>query len=292
MPFELQTFDRHTLVQLKGKCGLEDIARLEKSVVSLMKTRKEKYFLFQCESCDTMSVDFIKCLSKIHQSLKPSEGSVCLVSPNRFVRQVLAQIGMDKALPQNLSLQGAMTLLGIKPKNSLDVKFINPFLVSTLRVFELQCAVKAKLGKVRIKTAQDKKFMGEVSGIISLQEESFHGILSLSLSLEVFKHLAKSMLSEDVASVSEDNHDIAAELSNMVLGGAKKELSTLGYNLKPTLPSSVFGTKRSNMNLEAESAIIVPFESTVGNFWIEIISTKATAEKSLKASQPLLKKAS
>ena len=134
--------------------------------------------------------------------------------------------------------------------------------------------------------------MGEVSGIISLQEESFHGILSLSLSLEVFKHLAKSMLSEDVASVSEDNHDIAAELSNMVLGGAKKELSTLGYNLKPTLPSSVFGTKRSNMNLEAESAIIVPFESTVGNFWIEIISTKATAEKSLKASQPLLKKAS
>ena len=292
MPFELQSYDLYTLVQLTGKCSREEGTQLETSVVSLINSRKEKYFLFQCERCDTMSVDFIKSLSKIHQNLKSSKGSVCLISPNRFVRQVIAQIGMDKAFPQNSSLQGALTSLGIKAKNSLDVKFINPFLSSTLRVFELQCSVKAKLGQVRVKTSKDEKFLGDVSGIISLQEESFHGILSLSFSLEVFKHIAKCMLSEEVSSVSEDNHDIAAELSNMVLGGAKKELSTLGYNLKPTLPSSVFGAQRTNMKLNAETAIIVPFESSAGNFWVEIISTKATAENSSKSSQPPLKKAS
>jgi chemotaxis protein CheX len=64
--------------------------------------------------------------------------------------------------------------------------------------------------------------------------------------------------------------DGAAELTNMIFGQAKASLNEKGFGLKIALPSVVLGKPDSFLSLHTGPAILVPFKSKQGDFFVRI----------------------
>lgn len=153
--------------------------------------------------------------------------------------------------------------------NVLDVNFINAFLISTIKVLETQGQTKAIPHKVFRKDTKEK-FSGDISGVIGLICDAFTGSVVISFPAATFLKIMSRMLGEEIKELNKDVQDGAGELTNIIFGQAKVTLNERGYGIKTALPSVVTGSEHSILPLSKGSRVVIPFETDVGPFFVEI----------------------
>jgi chemotaxis protein CheX len=277
MPFDVVKQTDYLLVKLEGDClsgegvAVSDVFRLEMEVSGL------KYAVIQCSDCGRMDRGFMRELITIHQLLKSKNGKMRLVGANEHLLQMFEKNGVDQVLVNRMSLRGALADLGLAKAKEFDVNFINPFLNATVKVFKVQCFMELKPQKPRVKSAEEPPLFGDVSGIISVNSETFVGNLAISMSESTFVAVVKNMLGETVSGVTERHVDLVGELANMILGQAKLELATLGYRIDMALPSCVWGKDHQIKHFGSGRCVVLPFETAYGIICSEIM-TQSTIE--------------
>jgi len=152
----------------------------------------------------------------------------------------------------------------------LDVDFINPFIDSSMKTLNNMCGV-ANIVAQRPHLLDDKVDMGiDISGTLAITSPYFRGSIAISFSDPVYKEIVGKMLEENVSDIDIDNQDGAAEIINIIFGQTKAVLNTRGYRLERAIPSVVRGRNHQIYQNSKIPVLLVPFNSDVGDFYIQI----------------------
>ena len=152
-------------------------------------------------------------------------------------------------------------------KSSMKADFINPFLNAAMNVVGTMAATKAVPGIPSLK--RETNTWGLVNGIIGLASNEHLGNMILSFEESCILFIVNKMLSESYSAIDKNVIDAVGELTNMISGGAKKELRDLGFLFEMALPVVITGKNVQIHQLIEGPTIIIPFTTQAGAFRIE-----------------------
>jgi len=154
----------------------------------------------------------------------------------------------------------------------IDVEFINPFIDAALKTMEIQCSLSARAGKPFIKGKINQERI-DIAAVIALTSPAFSGSVAICFPKPVFLGLMTRMLGETCSEITSDVQDGASEILNITFGQAKIILNEKGYGLEKAIPTIVVGDNISVKHMTRTATIVLPFESDLGTFYIEIATT-------------------
>ena len=259
----------YILVHLRGRLGNESARRFTDEFPQLLPTPAADVIL-DFENVEDLTQSWVRCWVQLLQQLKVSNNQIRLISVNEAMMKILKQEGVDSSLKCLGNLQEA--LADLKPaqgKVLLDVNFVNPFLIATMKVLEVQASTKAVAGKIYARDSREK-FQGDISGVIGLVSEAFTGSVVISFPQATFLKIISRMLGEEFTEITKDIEDGAGEMTNMIFGQAKVSLNEKGYGIKTALPSVVSGAGHSVLQVGSGPRLVIPFESDAGSFFVEV----------------------
>lgn len=142
----------------------------------------------------------------------------------------------------------------------MDVHLINPFIESTLEVFQSMVGVELESGVSRA-AAHPSVVEGAVSAVVTMRGGA-SGSLILIFPREVVGLVVRQW-DEDIEKL-EDILDAIGELANMVCGSAKHKLSN--QLIEISIPAVVVGRNFADSLNKLTPWLIVPFEGQFGSF--------------------------
>ena len=150
-----------------------------------------------------------------------------------------------------------------------DASVINPFLNATLDVFTTMCFMTPKPGKPFVKNGNDPQ--GDITGIIGMASEKMKGTMALIFPKDVaIAVVSKMLMGQQFTDITDEVVDGIGELTNMISGGAKRELNEQGMLFVMALPSMVKGYNHSvHHQADTEAVICIPFDVEAGRFYVE-----------------------
>ncbi len=154
----------------------------------------------------------------------------------------------------------------------MDVKLINPFINATINVLETMAFLKVTAGKPYLK--KDEFAQGDITGVIGLTGDA-NGTISVTFEEGCILEIVSNMLGETMTSINMEIADAVGELTNMISGQARRELSERGKVFNAAIPSVVSGKKHSIIHYSDGPKIALPFRTDKGNFTIEICFDRA-----------------
>lgn len=150
----------------------------------------------------------------------------------------------------------------------MDVRFINPVLETLMNVLGIMAKMEPKVGTPCLKNNQQA--LGEVTGYMKMESPQVRGSMAITFSQPVIFDMAKRMLGAELTEIDDVARDLAGEMANMVVGGAKNILLEKGFDFEMSLPQVLSGQPHEiKHNCDAQ-VIILPFKAESGDFCIEI----------------------
>jgi chemotaxis protein CheX len=150
----------------------------------------------------------------------------------------------------------------------MNVEFINPFLHNVIHVLAVMGHTDLHAEKPKIK--KDDVAYGDVSGLIGMVGPQTKGSFSITFEKLLALRVMHRMLGENPEEINEEVTDMVGEITNMVTGGAKKDLAQKGYDFEMATPMVVSGPRHTINHKHEGHVIIVPFTSDSGKLFIEI----------------------
>ena len=143
--------------------------------------------------------------------------------------------------------------------------YINPFITSLINTFETMLSCPLTRGQLFLKSETTK--LHDVSGIIGLSGQA-QGTVVLSLEKSVALQATATMLMCETFELNTEVVDAVGELTNMVAGGAKAQLTE--YQLSISLPGVIKGARHEVCFPSDVTPICVPFTCPWGALKIEV----------------------
>lgn len=152
-----------------------------------------------------------------------------------------------------------------------SVDYINPFIQAAVDAFAMMADVEIRKTKLSVKDDQQATY--DISGIIGLAGEVI-GSVALSFPRATACKIVSKFLDTRKVTLDAEVQDAVGELTNIVAGGAKRELSTRGYGFKIGIPSIVVGQGHAIVRPKNVPTICVHFECSEGEFVVEVCLKK------------------
>lgn len=147
----------------------------------------------------------------------------------------------------------------------MKAELINPFIASTLHVFQTMFATKLERGPLYLRKPNETH--GGLSGVIGLSGKAT-GIVAVVVSDETAIQVTSRFLGTPIESVTADVVDCIGELVNMIVGNAKAQMQQ--YELSISLPSIVRGSDHLVEFPKEVTPICVPFSGEVGDLMLQV----------------------
>lgn len=211
--------------------------------------------------------DSMRVFSPLGLELRRQDRAIYVHNAPRAVRSLIHQMGMELILRPVVQEPSAGA---VKAKPKIDVRLINPFIEGVMHVLKVQCSLecKPKAPVLRADFANPPRV--DIAGIIGVTNPAFNGSIALCFSEKVFLGIMSNMLGETYEKITPDLTDGAGELLNIIFGHAKRVLSEAGTSLGMAIPTVVSGGDINVGHSNATQALVLPFESPLGDFYIEI----------------------
>lgn len=152
----------------------------------------------------------------------------------------------------------------------MDVSYINPFISSTIETFRTMLNIDAKPGKIELKKEITPLY--DISGIIGLSGNA-QGAITLSFPKLVALKVVSLMLGTTIKIVGPEVTDGIGEITNIIAGNAKQNLEK--YKLNISLPNVIIGQSHAISPSSGAPTLVVPFNSSIGNFAMEVALQKS-----------------
>ena len=145
------------------------------------------------------------------------------------------------------------------------VDYVNPFIRSTIAVYRTMLNCEIQQGEaVRNEHFQPQH---DISGVIGLTGD-VSGTVILSVSSDVALNATEALLGFRPDAVNEDVVDAVGELTNMIAGGAKTELTS--FNMCLALPAVISGANHVVSFGSQVRPVFLPFTTPWGEFSVEV----------------------
>ena len=266
--FEFITSEGYLTLKLSGAPAPETVKEFEDALAKAI-TSDPPNVIVNCADLSELGKPWLRVLVQLSLKLKAVNRRIRMVGVTREVKLQLTQNGVDQVLPTSAGVRQALVDFGLVTPKALDVNFINPFLAGTINVLKVQAQVDATPGKIFQKDASDK-FHGDISGVIGLISEAFTGSVVISFPKATFLAIMSKMLGENYTEITKEIEDGAGEFTNIIFGQAKVTLNERGYGIKTAIPSVISGKDHTVTHIAQGPRVVVPFQTPVGEFFIEI----------------------
>ena len=150
----------------------------------------------------------------------------------------------------------------------MDVRYINPVLESLLNTLATMAEMHPSVGKPTLKT--DRMALGEVTGLMRMDSPQVRASLAISFSEPVIIDLVWRMLREDIQGIDDTARDMAGEITNMVVGGAKNLFAEQGFDFSMSTPRILSGPEYQVEHEFDGQVILLPLQVEAGKFYVEI----------------------
>lgn len=220
-----------------------------------------------------MDHNVMRVFSPIGLNLRKKNITIYVLNPPKKTRQLINQLGMAALLhPVDIPEEIPNLAPGPKPKPKagINVSFINPFVEGTLTTLKVQCGVDCKPGKPMPKDEFKTSPPLAIAGVIGIASPTFRGSIAIAFPEKTFLGVIGKMLGETYTEITQDLEDGAGELLNIIYGHAKKVLNEQGHSIDKALPTVVRGDKINIRHMSKSMAIVLPFETEMGLFVIEV----------------------
>jgi len=154
----------------------------------------------------------------------------------------------------------------------MNAEFVNPFIISLVNVLKTMAHIELQIGKPRKK--MDATAMGDVSGLIGMVGSNIAGSMSITFEEGLALQVMQGMLGEKPDSLNDEVNDMVGEITNMVAGGAKKDLAKKGFDIGMATPIVVSGKDHTINHKVNGHKMIMPFKAEGGKAYIEICFDK------------------
>ncbi len=286
MPIQIVNQNTYILIKVIGDTTNDpNSVTLALDTQKLIEETSLKHVLVQCSECQSFTITLTRELAAIFKLVRSFNGGLRLVAANKGILEFIKNQGLDRLLVNKLSLRGALVDFGLAKERDFDANFINPFLSAAKKVLKVQCFMEITPERPHLKKTSDPLLLGDVSGIISINSETFTGTLAISMSEPIFIKIVSNMLGDKVEKIEEKNVDLVGELSNMILGQAKIELLALGYSIQSALPSCVWGKDHKIKHFGGGQCIVLPFQTEAGTLYIEIMTNNSAVDSTKKPTE-------
>jgi chemotaxis protein CheX len=101
--------------------------------------------------------------------------------------------------------------------------------------------------------------VGDVSGVIGIVQSQLEGTLTLCLTFETVRDILPQIVGKSVSITHEMAVDAVGEITNMIFGQIKANLSQRGYQIKLGIPCVVTGKGHFVSQFHRGRYMIVPF---------------------------------
>lgn len=152
----------------------------------------------------------------------------------------------------------------------MDMNFLKPFIDGTIHTLNIQCEVTPVAGKPYLKSKDAKSMRIDIAGVVGIWSEKFKGSICICFPERTFLNIMGKMLGEEYSTINDEVSDGAGEIMNIVFGYAKRVLNQQGHELEKALPNIVIGENIKVTHNANDPVIILPFESPLGMFQLEI----------------------
>lgn len=149
-----------------------------------------------------------------------------------------------------------------------DVLLINALMHSLFTLFDTMVKLKIQPGVPEPK--QDHAARGAVSGLIGMKAEGVSGSVALSLTLPAIRAISRSLLGYEITSIDKEAADLVGELTNMLVGGAKRILREKGYDFDMQIPQLLRGDGHEIIHHYPGQTVLLPFKLNQDEFYIEL----------------------
>jgi chemotaxis protein CheX len=149
----------------------------------------------------------------------------------------------------------------------MDANIINPFINATLNILETMAFIKSEAGKPYLK--KDAVAQGDVSGVVGFTGET-NGTVSVTFDELCILKIVSNMFGEEMKEINNEISDAVGELTNMISGQARKELSEIGKVFQGAIPTVITGKSHKLESMTKGPKIAIPFKTDFGSFTIEV----------------------
>ncbi len=150
----------------------------------------------------------------------------------------------------------------------LDILMINALLNSLFTIFATMVRLEIQAGTPVIK--KDEVAMGAASGLIGMKTASTSGSVALSLTLPTIRKISLGMLGEEFTRVDKEATDLVGELTNMLVGGAKRIMSEKGHDFDMHTPTLLVGDGHKIVHHYPGQTVLLPILINEDEFYIEL----------------------
>lgn len=141
----------------------------------------------------------------------------------------------------------------------MDANHINPFIKSTLNVFETM--LNCKVQRTGLTLVETPEAIHEISGIIGLSGKA-SGSVVVNVSREVALGAYERLLGEPADQINDEVTDLIGEITNMIAGSAKADLHQ--YEMSVGIPNVITGVGHTVHFPSKVRPICVHFSSDLG----------------------------
>ncbi|MCO4792284.1 MAG: chemotaxis protein CheX [Bacteriovoracaceae bacterium] len=163
------------------------------------------------------------------------------------------------------------------------LKFSKPFLDATKSVFETMISTTISSGKPEFRSGNaslhDITSIIPVSGTIN-DKDNYSAQFVISFPEPTYIKIASAMIMEEYTVYSEEIEDVGNEISNIIMGNAKRDLTTQGYTTSMTVPNMIRGEGHVITYPKNTKIVSFPINCDHGEFIIEICFTKIDQDNS------------
>lgn len=116
--------------------------------------------------------------------------------------------------------------------------------------------------------------LGDISAIIGMNglrnDKTIKGSMLISWKEENYLRMASRILMEEYKEFNSEIADTGAEICNIVMGNAKRDLNELGYKIEMATPNTVRRKNHSIQHPPNVSIIEIRFETDIGMIQMEL----------------------
>jgi len=150
----------------------------------------------------------------------------------------------------------------------MEQPLLEPFVNATTSVIQTMAGLTPKPGAPF--TKEDEHAFGVVSGIIGLASDTLRGVMIISFDERSILKIASKMLFEEFHEVSADVIDAVGELTNIIVGNAKREFSEKNYVFDMATPLMLKGTDLKISQFVSGTTTCLPFTVEDAVFRLEV----------------------
>ena len=235
-----------------------------------------QYFVLDMSGVLNIGREFYQAIILLKTNLKRDQKIIYSINLSSTLLKQVKVDGVEQAFNPVKSMEEilAQDKAASSPQaGSLNVAFINPFLAAAQKTLEVQCKTKVKVLTPFLKKEQTANVA--IAGVLSLISNGFSGSIVLCFPQAVFLKIYENMFGEKHDAITPELEDAAGELLNIIYGMAKIELNSKGYNFQKALPTVMAGEKLKIRQSGSMPAVVIPLETDVGPFHIEIEFNKS-----------------